>query len=309
MTRRELREQEAKAAASAARRPLFSVPTRTAAPRVRRTASGLPGSAAAQAKPVRSDKPTHASRPTATARSAQRGILSNLATVGAMAGVGLILISTTVPANAFVRPVDQVTMSSTEAPAATSYAAGQTQSMTVAAAEANTIDRDSYTVQAKPVEVQVASGSEAYSISGNPSAAVQWPFPGGAPIASGFGPRQVPGCGFCSTYHKGLDFTPGSGVPIHSLADGVVSSVSTASGGFGVHVIVDHVINGQRVQTLYAHMQSGSVQVSVGQSITVGQQIGAVGSTGASTGAHLHLEVHLDGTPVDPFAWLQANAS
>jgi murein DD-endopeptidase MepM/ murein hydrolase activator NlpD len=119
----------------------------------------------------------------------------------------------------------------------------------------------------------------------------------------------VAGCGFCSTNHQGLDFTPGSGYPINSIADGVVSLVEVSGGGLGNQVVVDHVVNGQKVQSVYGHMQYGSIKVAVGQSVTVGQVLGNVGSTGASTGAHLHLEIHLDGTPIDPFAWLQANAN
>ena len=142
----------------------------------------------------------------------------------------------------------------------------------------------------------------------NPDGTVQWPFPTGAPITSGFGGRQVAGCGFCSTYHEGLDFTPGAGVPIQSVADGVVSAVQVG-GAYGNHVEIEHLVNGQMVTSTYSHMQYGSIEVAEGQAVTVGQIIGAVGSTGASTGPHLHLEIHLDGTPVDPFAWLQANAN
>tara|TARA_R110002124_G_scaffold117983_4_gene275144 strand:+ start:16135 stop:16305 length:171 start_codon:yes stop_codon:yes gene_type:complete len=56
-------------------------------------------------------------------------------------------------------------------------------------------------------------------------------------------------------------------------------------------------------------MQWGSPAVAVGQPVTVGQLVGRVGNTGASTGPHLHLEIHLDGKPVDPYAWLTTNAN
>jgi murein DD-endopeptidase MepM/ murein hydrolase activator NlpD len=56
-------------------------------------------------------------------------------------------------------------------------------------------------------------------------------------------------------------------------------------------------------------MQAGTIIVSMGETVQVGQILGFVGSTGASTGAHLHLEIHVNGVPVDPFAWLKANAN
>jgi murein DD-endopeptidase MepM/ murein hydrolase activator NlpD len=80
------------------------------------------------------------------------------------------------------------------------------------------------------------------------------------------------------------------------------------SGGYGTHVVINHIINGQKVQSTYAHMIVGSPMVTVGQAVAVGQPLGLVGSTGASTGAHLHLGITVNGSFVDPFAWLKANA-
>ncbi|MBF4574214.1 M23 family metallopeptidase [Herbiconiux sp. VKM Ac-1786] len=141
----------------------------------------------------------------------------------------------------------------------------------------------------------------------NPDSAVQWPFPVGVPISDGFGPRSSPG-GIGSTNHKGVDFTPGQGKPISAVASGVVRLVNGSdNGGLGVYVVVDHVIDGQNVSSWYGHMLSGSPVVTEGQAVVVGQQLGSVGNTGTSTGAHLHLEIHLDNTPVDPIAWLTAH--
>jgi murein DD-endopeptidase MepM/ murein hydrolase activator NlpD len=67
-------------------------------------------------------------------------------------------------------------------------------------------------------------------------------------------------------------------------------------------------VAGQEVETMYAHMQYGSMAVSVGQTVTAGQLIGAVGSTGVSTGPHLHFEVHVGGGPIEPLGWLRANS-
>ena len=284
LTRREAREQEAKATQRPKLFAAASAPKRSTRPRTS-TSPALAASAVAA-------KTIHV----------KRRVFSNLATIGVMAGVGLILISTTVPANAFSRPQASISAS------VSSGSGAKTQELEVQAAAAPTLVRDDYTVVSLVRQVEAQAGSRGYAFTNSPTAAVQWPFPGGSPITSGFGPRQVAGCGFCSTYHQGLDFTPGSGVPIQAIAAGTVSAAIPSGSGLGNHVIVDHVINGQRVQTLYAHMIAGSINVTAGQSVAVGQVLGAVGSTGASTGAHLHFEVHLDGTPIDPFSWLQANA-
>ena len=103
---------------------------------------------------------------------------------------------------------------------------------------------------------------------------------------------------------------PGEGSPIQVMADGVVSTVVPVDGGgLGVYVVIDHIIDGQNVQSWYGHMLTGSVKVSEGETVKVGQQVGQVGTTGTSTGAHLHFEVHVDGAPTDPFAWLKSNVT
>jgi murein DD-endopeptidase MepM/ murein hydrolase activator NlpD len=244
-----------------------------------------------------------------SAGSLRHRMLQRFASAGAMAGVALIVVSTTVPANAFTRaePAAATVSSASSQPA--SAAAGDTQQLRVEAIASPALARDAYSSLAIVQQVQVESGNQVYSFSNDPNGTVQWPFPGGSPIASGFGPRQVAGCGFCSTNHQGLDFTPGSGTEIQAVAAGVVTLVENSGSGLGSHVEVDHIINGQKVQSVYGHMQLGSIKVAIGDEVGAGQVLGLVGSTGASTGAHLHLEIHLDGTPVDPFAWLQANAN
>ncbi len=111
-----------------------------------------------------------------------------------------------------------------------------------------------------------------------------------------------------SGYHQGVDLLTSCGTPIYATASGVVKVSQESYGGYGVAVSIDHVIGGQRVNSLYGHMTYGSRQVSVGQSVDAGQLIGLVGSTGSSTACHLHFEVHINGSVVDPWAWLQANA-
>lgn len=84
--------------------------------------------------------------------------------------------------------------------------------------------------------------------------------------------------------------------------DGVVTVANASHPNYGVYVIIRHNIDGQMVESLYAHMLRNSIAVRVGEHIRVGQPVGLVGNTGASTGPHLHFEVRLGGRPVDPFA-------
>jgi len=73
-----------------------------------------------------------------------------------------------------------------------------------------------------------------------------------------------------------------------------------------VTVVIDHIIDGQLVSTRYGHMEYGSLRVSPGETVKAGQVIGQVGSTGKSTGPHLHLEVLIGGTTrIDPLPWLK----
>jgi murein DD-endopeptidase MepM/ murein hydrolase activator NlpD len=111
-----------------------------------------------------------------------------------------------------------------------------------------------------------------------------------------------------SGYHQGVDLLTACGSPIYATAAGVVKVSQESYGGYGVAISIDHVIGGQQVNSLYGHMTYGSRQVAVGQSVEAGQLIGLVGSTGSSTACHLHFEVHINGSVVDPWAWLQANA-
>ncbi len=134
---------------------------------------------------------------------------------------------------------------------------------------------------------------------------VQWPVPSTTPMASGYGYRS---CWGCSAFHEGLDLNPGSGYPVQSIADGVVVE-SEFSGALGAHVILEHVVDGQTIRTLYGHMQGDSLAVAVGDTVTRGQQLGLVGSTGQSTGAHLHFGIQIGDELIDPLPWLQEHVN
>jgi murein DD-endopeptidase MepM/ murein hydrolase activator NlpD len=137
---------------------------------------------------------------------------------------------------------------------------------------------------------------------------VQWPVSASSTVSSGFGWRNAP-CWGCSSDHQGTDLTPGGGTPIENIADGTVSAAGPI-GGLGYRVQIEHTINGQHVTSIYGHMIAGSIRVSAGQTVDRGTVLGLVGNTGASTGNHLHFEIHdSGGDAVDSLAWIKANAN
>jgi murein DD-endopeptidase MepM/ murein hydrolase activator NlpD len=108
--------------------------------------------------------------------------------------------------------------------------------------------------------------------------------------------------------HEGIDFVPGNGAPIQAIADGTVRIATEQGGAFGVTVYIDHVIDGSVITSHYSHMQYGSLQVKAGDTVKVGDIVGKTGNTGRSYGAHLHFELIVNGTTIDPMPWLRENA-
>lgn len=309
LSRRELRDRESVAAAAKTRKSSFSARKAngrtasasshiTASRSVSRRRTSL-GKAAPRPVPPRASSrtaPTPAPR-----RSGQ--VLRKFITISAMFGAGALLVATSLPAVALrANPASAATPTVSVA----SHSAVQSLAINAKAVEP-AVARDAYTVVNLIQRSRMKLGLQSFRYTNDVNGTIQWPFPGPVPISSGFGPRISP-CGGCSSFHEGVDFIPGAGTAIGAVAAGTVTYAGYDS-GYGYHVILDHDINGQKVQTLYAHMLAGSIRVTVGQQVTVTQELGQVGSTGHSTGAHLHLEVHLNGVPVDPFAWLKANAN
>jgi len=108
--------------------------------------------------------------------------------------------------------------------------------------------------------------------------------------------------------HKGFDMMTGTGTPIFAAASGVVRTSTDGGGSYGAVVMIDSVVGGQKVSTTYAHMSYGTRVVAAGQTVQAGQLIGQVGQTGYATAPHLHFEVAVNGSYIDPLAWLQSNA-
>ena len=292
-----------------------AAPAVTDARGARRVLGQVPASRrpARSGRPVRTAPTVHADRATrhiavtaapAAAAPARRGSsfrrsASRVTAVGALLFAAGLVVSTSLPAQALFTPEP----GSTAVPAGTS---GATQSLSVGASAAGVeTARDQYTVSSEAQYKHV----DASSFTNDPSGTIQWPFLTGVPITSGFGGRQVEGCSFCSTNHMGVDFAPGEGTPIRVIAAGTVMKVQADDGGFGNDVWVQHDVDGKQFVSVYGHMEDNSFKVVTGQRVEVGDELGLVGSTGNSTGPHLHLEVHVNGVPVDPLAWLRANAN
>ncbi len=117
----------------------------------------------------------------------------------------------------------------------------------------------------------------------------------GARVSSGFGMREHPVLGF-QKLHRGTDFAAPTGTPIFAAGSGVIE-FAAPKGANGNFVRLRHD-NGW--ETLYLHMNAFAPGLAAGQRVVQGQAIGEVGTTGRSTGPHLHYEVHIDGAPVDP---------
>ena len=242
--------------------------------------------------------------PSGAARSGA-ALLRPAFSVIAMSFAAAMMVATSVPALA-ITATDTVARASVYAPAEDTIEyvpqtieVGSEGVMSQLAAE-------QYDVEAAPPPItsQVASLGSVQLID---TGAIVWPVLTPEKRSSGFGPRSAP-CAGCSTNHDGVDFNPGNGTPVMSIADGVVVLATENGGGLGVNVEVQHNIGGELITSSYAHMQFGSIAVSVGQQVTAGQQLGLVGTTGQSTGPHLHLEMFgTDGVRFDGFAWLSAH--
>jgi murein DD-endopeptidase MepM/ murein hydrolase activator NlpD len=135
---------------------------------------------------------------------------------------------------------------------------------------------------------------------------IVFPLPEGTWVrTSPFGWRDDPITGE-RRFHAGSDFAAADGTPIYAVADGVVVRANYTDAGGGV-IVIEHTVHGERVASMYVHMWQHGIHVAEGDTVTAGQHIGDVGSSGHSTGPHLHLQIHPGGAnadAVDSDAWL-----
>lgn len=122
-----------------------------------------------------------------------------------------------------------------------------------------------------------------------------------AEFTSGYGTRSDPFRG-SSASHQGIDLAAPIGTPIYATAEGTVAEAGYNRGGYGNLIKLDH---GRGIETRYAHLSR--ILVSPGQRVARGQMIGHMGSTGRSTGSHLHYEVRIDGRAVNPIPFMRSN--
>lgn len=242
-----------------------------------------------------------------SARSAFRRLAAMSFSMAVMGAVGLLAVGTTTPASVAAAVTDASADITVLATNAKTVDSDEIQAYVAAAGtETRELDRPEAYDIASMADIAADSGVTQFAGTwvNDPAAAIQWPFPVGVPVSAAYGSGSY--LAQFSSPHRGVDLTPGTGAEVHVIADGTVRLATEAGGDYGVNVVVDHVIDGQQISTRYAHMQYGSLNVSAGDTVSVGDVLGTVGSTGKATGPHLHFEVLINGTVhTDPYAWMR----
>ncbi|WP_374460659.1 M23 family metallopeptidase [Microbacterium sp.] len=287
--------------ASRAFRTTGSIPTASTSRR-----SAFVANAASQAAPKIDTAGLAAVGPRRTRRI--RKTLAAGATVGAMGLAGLLAVSMTLPAEAVAAAQGGSLASTSLVTAAAADAAGSADDeiqafVAPSGVQNEPLSRADNFSTVSLVEVAAEQGIN-YSgeiFTNDPDAAIQWPFLVGVGMSYGYGMRS-------GRLHEGIDFVPGNGAPIQAIADGTVRIATEQGAAYGVTVYIDHVIDGSVITSHYSHMQYGSLQVKAGDKVKVGDIVGKTGNTGRSYGAHLHFELIVNGTTIDPMPWLKKNA-
>lgn len=210
----------------------------------------------------------------------------------AMAFVALLAVTATVPAYA-------VNLDSAVPAVQNAARAERAQSLKAVAGATITVQRDGYTSAAapKPKPKAVVPSQTASTITGISRG---WMRPELGPIRSPFGARPNAPVAGVSSFHKGADIAAVCGRPVYAAAAGTVVEAGY-KGSYGNWILIDH---GNGVQTGYAH--SSALFVGIGQHVAAGSRIANVGSTGSSTGCHVHFETRIGGTPVNPVPFMSA---
>ena len=256
------------------------------------------------ARPDRSRPAAVTPSPAASARR-RRGA-GRLVSVVAMSFAAMLAVATTIPSLSLLSPSDVQAL----ALADTGGVGLDGQRVELNGdIVAQTVQREGYQTQTIDEYARAAGIRPEATFTNNPAGTIQWPFAVGVHIGDRFGYRS---CAGCSSNHGGQDFNPGLGAEIQAIADGTVAMSTDSGGSLGVVMMIDHLIDGELVTSVYAHMEYDSRRFEQGDTVAVGDVIGTTGDTGMSTGPHLHFEIRLggvDGTKVDPLEWLYANTN
>lgn len=251
------------------------------------------------------DAPTHVAP---RRRRSIRKVVTVGATVGVMSLAGLLAVSMTLPAEAVAAvqgsPAAATSLVSAAAADGKGAASDEIQAFVApSGVENEPLARadDFSTVSLVQVAAEQGINYSGEIFTNDPDAAIQWPFLVGVGMSYGYGMRS-------GRLHEGIDFVPGNGAPIQAIADGTVRIATEQGGAYGVTVYIDHVIDGSVITSHYSHMQYGSLQVKAGETVKVGTIVGKTGNTGRSYGAHLHFELIVNGSTIDPMPWLNENA-
>ncbi|QTX03651.1 M23 family metallopeptidase [Agromyces archimandritae] len=234
-------------------------------------------------------------------RGTPRRTAAKVASLAAMSFVALMTVATTIPSLSLMSTQDVQAM----AMSGLRETQGPQQSVTIdGGTQIASTGHEGYESMTIMEYAEAAGIRPEATFTNNPLGTIQWPFAVGVHIGDRFGYRD---CAGCSVDHGGQDFNPGYGAEIQAIADGVVSVAENGGGSLGVHMMIDHVIDGEVVTSVYAHMQYDSMRFEAGDHVSVGDVLGLTGSTGMSTGPHLHFEIRVggvEGTKVDPLDWL-----
>ncbi|WP_396655585.1 M23 family metallopeptidase [Microbacterium sp.] len=258
---------------------------------------------ATRTAPAPAQRSAASTRPAAPKRRPLRSLATLAIVAGLVAAVGIPAYGALVP--------------ETDAKTIQQAAEEGAQSLIVASeVKSSVLQRDSYsaTTEAEIAKKKAAAAAAArakmlgstasvnidLSLVGPGTGPVRWPLAKITRIGDGFMSR--------GGAHHGVDLISPGGTPIFASTSGVVRVSQESYYGYGVAIVIDGVIDGRKVSTLYSHMRYGSRTVGVGTHVQAGQVIGLVGATGRAFGNHLHFEVKINGSLVDPIAFLRANA-
>jgi murein DD-endopeptidase MepM/ murein hydrolase activator NlpD len=209
-------------------------------------------------------------------------------TIGAVAA---LIIGVSLPAAAF--ETDAATVAAFAEPAADAPTL-EAQSLDITVAAGAAVSKDAFSAEAAPVVVESSSSYASSSYSGplpdGFAGIATWPV--NAPVNDGFGYRDG------GEFHGGIDIMCGYGATIVAVSEGVVTYVGDY-GGYGNVVIINH---GSGVETYYSHLSVPTI--SAGTWVSAGTPVGLSGDTGYATVAHLHFELHVNGSKVDPMPYM-----